>query len=241
MMQAHNHDPREIAKFEASAQRWWDPHGEYKPLHVLNPVRLQYVEQRAELGGLRVLDVGCGGGILSEAMAKCGAIVTGIDLGEAGLQVAELHALDAGVPVTYTLESAEAHAQHSAAVYDVVTCMEMLEHVPNPAATLRALATLVRPGGHVFVSTLNRNLKSYVLGVLAAEYVLGLLPRGTHSYERFIKPSELAAWARAADLSVEDVSGLRYDPFVEKAWLAPFDIDVNYLMHLRKAGRLNEQ
>lgn len=240
-MQTQNHDRREIAKFEASAQRWWDPEGEYKPLHVLNPVRLQYVEQRAELGGLRVLDVGCGGGILSEAMARRGAIVTGIDLGASGLQVAELHALDAGVPVTYKLESAEAHAQHSAGIYDVVTCMEMLEHVPDPAATLRALAALVRPGGHVFVSTLNRNLKSYVLGVLAAEYVLGLLPRGTHSYERFIKPSELAAWARAAGLGVEDVSGLRYDPFREKAWLAPFDVDVNYLVHMRKAGRLNEQ
>lgn len=240
-MQAHNHDPREIAKFEASAQRWWDPEGEYKPLHILNPVRLQYVEQRAELGGLRVLDVGCGGGILSEAMARRGAVVTGIDLGESGLQVAELHALDAGVPVTYKLESAEAHAQHSAGVYDVVTCMEMLEHVPNPASTLRALATLVRPGGHIFVSTLNRNLKSYVLGVLAAEYVLRLLPRGTHSYERFIKPSELAAWARGADLSVEDVSGLRYDPFRARAWLAPLDVDVNYLAHLRKAGRLHEQ
>jgi 2-polyprenyl-6-hydroxyphenyl methylase/3-demethylubiquinone-9 3-methyltransferase len=240
-MRTQNHDPREIAKFEAAAQRWWDPHGEFKPLHILNPVRLQYVEERAELGGMRVLDVGCGGGILSEAMARRGAIVTGIDLGETGLQVAELHALDAGVTVTYQLESAEAHAQHSAGRYDIVTCMEMLEHVPDPAATLKALATLVRPGGHVFVSTINRNLKAYLLGVLAAEYVLGLLPRGTHSYERFIKPSELASWARQADLSLEDVSGLRYDPFTEKASLAPLDVDVNYIAHLRKAGRLNEQ
>jgi 2-polyprenyl-6-hydroxyphenyl methylase/3-demethylubiquinone-9 3-methyltransferase len=188
-----------------------------------------------------VLDVGCGGGILSEAMARRGAIVTGIDLGESGLQVAELHALDAGVTVTYKLESAEAHAVRSAGSYDIVTCMEMLEHVPDPAATVRALASLVRPGGHVFLSTINRNLKAYVLGVLAAEYVLGLLPRGTHHYERFIKPSELAAWARAAELSVEDISGLRYDPFRESAWLAPLDVDVNYLVHLRKAGRLNDQ
>lgn len=240
-MQTQNHDPREIAKFTAAAQRWWDPEGEFKPLHILNPVRLSYVEEQAELGGLRVLDVGCGGGILSEAMAKRGAIVTGIDLGEAGLQVAELHALDAGVPVTYKLESAESHAQHAAGTYDVITCMEMLEHVPDPAATLRALAALVRPGGHVFVSTLNRNPKAYVLGVLAAEYLLGLLPRGTHTYSRFIKPSELAAWARAVGLSVEDVAGLRYDPFREKASLAPLDVDVNYLAHLRKAGRLNEQ
>lgn len=240
-MQTQNHDPREIAKFEAAAQRWWDPQGEFKPLHILNPVRLRYVEQQAGLAGLRVLDVGCGGGILSEAMATHGAIVTGIDLGEAGLQVAELHALETGVPVTYRLESAEAHAQHSAGVYDLVTCMEMLEHVPDPSAILRALATLVRPGGHIVVSTLNRNLKAYVLGVLAAEYVLGLLPKGTHSYERFIKPSELAAWGRAADLQVEDVSGLRYDPFRQQASLAPLDVDVNYLMHLRKAGRLNEQ
>jgi 2-polyprenyl-6-hydroxyphenyl methylase/3-demethylubiquinone-9 3-methyltransferase len=240
-MQTYNHDPREIAKFEASAQHWWDPEGEFKPLHVLNPVRLQYIEERVELGGLRVLDVGCGGGLLSEAMARRGAVVTGIDLSETGVQVAELHALDAGVPVTYKQESAEAHATRAAGTYDLVTCMEMLEHVPDPAATLRVLATLVRPGGHVFVSTLNRTLKAYVLGIVAAEYLLGLLPRGTHDYQRFIKPSELARWARAAGLIVEDVSGLRYDPFRERAFLTPNDVDVNYVAHMRKAGRLNEQ
>lgn len=229
-----NHDPREIAKFEATAQRWWDPEGEYKPLHVLNPVRLDYIDQRAALNGLKVLDIGCGGGLLSEAMAKRGATVTGIDLAENSLQVAELHALEASVTVSYRLESAEAHAIQNPSAYDLVTCLEMLEHVPNPTSVLHAISTLVKPGGHVVLSTLNRNVKSYVLGVLAAEYVLRLLPAGTHQYERFIKPSELARWSRAAGLTVEDVCGLRYDPFANRASLSPTDVDVNYLMHLRK-------
>jgi 2-polyprenyl-6-hydroxyphenyl methylase/3-demethylubiquinone-9 3-methyltransferase len=227
-----NHDPAEIARFDAISQRWWDPHGEFRPLHTLNPVRLQYVDDRASLRGKRVLDVGCGGGLLSEAMAARGADVTGIDLAPMTIEVAELHALDSKVPVRYLRESAETHAQHAAA-YDVVVCMEMLEHVPEPASVLKALHDLAKPGGHVFVSTLNRNLKSYLLAVVGAEYLLNLLARGTHTYERFIKPSELARWARAAGLSVEDISGLAYDPLQNTARQSR-DVDVNYMMHLRR-------
>jgi 2-polyprenyl-6-hydroxyphenyl methylase/3-demethylubiquinone-9 3-methyltransferase len=228
-----SHDPAEIARFDAIAQRWWDPQGEFRPLHTLNPVRLQYVEDRAGLRGKRALDVGCGGGLLSEAMASCGADVTGIDLAPMTIEVAELHALDSKVPVHYLRESAEMHVQHAPAAYDVVVCMEMLEHVPEPAGVLKALHDLAKPGGHVFVSTLNRNLKSYLLAVVGAEYVLNLLARGTHTYERFIKPSELARWARAAGLSVEDISGLAYDPLQNTARQSR-DVDVNYMMHLRR-------
>src|SRR5262245_21444480 len=230
-----NHDPTEIARFDATAQRWWDPQGEFRPLHVLNPVRLDYVDSRAQLHGKRVLDVGCGGGLLSEAMAKRGATVTGIDLAPLTIEVAELHALEGNVPVRYVRESAETHATHSAGAYDIVTCMEMLEHVPEPASVLQALHTLVKPGGHVFVSTLNRNLKSYLLAVVGAEYVLNLLERGTHTYERFIKPSELSGWARAAGLQLEDIAGLAYDPFANVARQST-DVDVNYMMHLRRDG-----
>jgi 2-polyprenyl-6-hydroxyphenyl methylase/3-demethylubiquinone-9 3-methyltransferase len=232
---ASNHDPAEIARFDATAQRWWDPHGEFRPLHALNPVRLEYVDRRAPLAGQRVLDVGCGGGLLSEAMAKHGAVVTGLDLAPLTIEIAELHALESNTPVRYLRESAETHAAHSAGAYDIVTCMEMLEHVPDPSSVLQALRALVRPGGHVFVSTLNRNLKSYLLAVIGAEYVMNLLPRGTHSYERFIKPSELARWARAAGLNVEDVAGLAYDPVRNAARLSA-NVDVNYLMHLTREG-----
>jgi 2-polyprenyl-6-hydroxyphenyl methylase/3-demethylubiquinone-9 3-methyltransferase len=228
-----NHDPAEIARFDATAQRWWDPHGEFRPLHALNPVRLDYVDQRALLAGKCVLDVGCGGGLLSEAMARRGAQVTGIDLAPLTIEVAELHALESNVPVRYVRESAETHAMHAAGAYDVVTCMEMLEHVPDPQSVLRALHTLVRPGGHIFVSTLNRNLKSYLLAVIGAEYVLNLLARGTHTYERFIKPSELARWARAIGLTVQDVAGLAYDPLQNNARQSS-NVDVNYMMHLQK-------
>lgn len=228
-----NHDPAEIARFDATAQRWWDPQGEFRPLHVLNPVRLEYVATRAGLAGKRVLDVGCGGGLLSEAMAKRGAEVTGIDLAPQTIEVAELHALESNVPVRYLRESAETHAAHSPGAYDVVTCMEMLEHVPAPGSVLHALAMLVRPGGHVFVSTLNRNLKAYLFAVLGAEYVLNLLPRGTHTYDRFIKPSELARSARSAGLEVRDVAGLAFDPLQNTARLSR-SADVNYLMHLSK-------
>jgi 2-polyprenyl-6-hydroxyphenyl methylase/3-demethylubiquinone-9 3-methyltransferase len=229
---ARNVDPAEIARFEAAASRWWDPQGEMRPLHDLNPVRLRYVERAGAIKGTRILDVGCGGGLLAEAMARKGAVVTGIDLAEDLLDVARLHAMDGGVELQYLLESAEAHAAAHPGGYDVVTCMEMLEHVPEPAAVVAALGTLVRPGGHVFVSTLNRTAKAYALAVVGAEYVLGLLPRGTHTYEKFIRPSELRQWARAAGLGVEDVAGLDYDPFTRVARVTD-DASVNYLMHLR--------
>jgi 2-polyprenyl-6-hydroxyphenyl methylase/3-demethylubiquinone-9 3-methyltransferase len=227
------HDPAEIARFDAIAQRWWDPHGAFRPLHVLNPVRLAYIASRAPLRGKRVLDVGCGGGLLSEAMAQAGADVTGIDLGTATVEVAELHALESGVSVRYLRESAEQHALTNAGAYDVVTCMEMLEHVPEPQSVLRALHTLVKPGGDVFVSTINRNLKAYLLAIVGAEYVMGLLERGTHSYERFIRPAELARWARAAELDVVDMAGLEYDPIRETARQTA-NVDVNYMMHLKR-------
>ena len=234
MMQApSNHDPREIARFDMVAQRWWDPQGEFKPLHALNPVRLAYVDSRAGLKGKRVLDVGCGGGLLSEAMARAEALVTGIDLAPMTIEVAELHALESGVTVKYVRQSAETHALEHVGAYDIITCMEMLEHVPDPMSVLRAMYTLVKPGGYVFLSTLNRNLKSYLLSIVGAEYVLNLLPRGTHTYERFIRPSELARWSRAAGLGLEDVNGLSYDPFSTTAKLSS-DVDVNYLMCVRR-------
>jgi 2-polyprenyl-6-hydroxyphenyl methylase / 3-demethylubiquinone-9 3-methyltransferase len=230
---ASNHDPAEIARFDAAAQRWWDPRGEFRPLHVLNPVRLAYVDERASLRDKRVLDVGCGGGLLSEAMAARGAHVTGIDLAPLTIEVAELHALESKLPVRYLRESAEVHAAHSAGAYDIVTCMEMLEHVPEPDSVLQALQKLVRPGGDIVVSTLNRNLKSYLLAVVGAEYVLNLLPRGTHTYERFIRPAELAGWARTHQLSVADIAGLAYDPLQHTARRTA-DVSVNYMMHLRR-------
>jgi 2-polyprenyl-6-hydroxyphenyl methylase/3-demethylubiquinone-9 3-methyltransferase len=230
-----NVDPAEIARFAAAASRWWDPQGEMRPLHDLNPVRLQYVERAGRLDGRRVLDVGCGGGLLADAMARKGAIVTGLDLADELLQVARLHALESGVTLDYVREAAEAHAQQHAGEYDVVTCMEMLEHVPDPALIIAALGQLVKPGGHVFVSTLNRTLKAYALAVVGAEYVLRLLPTGTHTYEKFIRPSELRDWARAAGLGVTDIAGLDYDPFTRKARLSS-DASVNYLMHLQRDG-----
>jgi 2-polyprenyl-6-hydroxyphenyl methylase/3-demethylubiquinone-9 3-methyltransferase len=230
--QHSNHDPGEVARFDEMAQRWWDPAGEFRPLHVLNPVRLDYVDRVASLRGKRVLDVGCGGGLLSEAMAQRGANVTGIDLGQATIEVAELHALESGAKVRYLRESAEDHAAHSPASYEVVTCMEMLEHVPDPQSVLRALRTLVKPGGHAILSTLNRNLKSYLLAILGAEYVLGLLARGTHTYEKFIRPAELSRWARAAGFDVVDLVGLEYNPLNASA-RETADVSVNYVMLLR--------
>jgi len=228
-----NVDPAEIARFAAAASRWWDPQGEMRPLHDLNPVRLAYVERAGDLRGRKVLDVGCGGGLLSEAMARKGATVTALDLADDLLQVARLHALDAGIEVNYVRESAESHAAVHAGEYDVVTCMEMLEHVPDPTAVVAALGQLVKPGGHVFVSTLNRTLKAYALAVLGAEYVLRLLPTGTHTYEKFIRPSELKQWARDAGLTLADIAGLEYDPFTRKASLTT-DASVNYLVLLRR-------
>lgn len=235
MNAASNHDPAEIARFDATAQRWWDPKGEFRPLHALNPVRLQYIESRAagSLRGKQVLDVGCGGGLLSEAMASRGANVTGLDLGPQTLEVAGLHAAASGLSIRYLCEPAEAHALHSPGAYDVVTCMEMLEHVPEPDSVLRALCTLARPGGDVFVSTLNRNLKSFLFAIVGAEYVMGLVERGTHTYEKFIRPSELACWARAAGLEVVDIAGLSYHPLRDVAQQTK-DVGVNYMMHLRR-------
>jgi 2-polyprenyl-6-hydroxyphenyl methylase/3-demethylubiquinone-9 3-methyltransferase len=228
-----NVDPGEIAKFDEIAHRWWDPEGEFRALHDLNPVRLAFVDERAALFGKRVVDVGCGGGILSEAMAQRGARVLGIDLAEGPLEAARLHALESGVGVDYRLSSAEALAETDASGFDVVTCMEMLEHVPDPRATLAACAQLVRPGGHVFLSTLNRNPRAYLLAVLGAEYVLGLLPRGTHDYARFIRPSELTRWLRSVGLEPLALSGLRYNPFSHQASLSS-DLGVNYLAHARR-------
>jgi len=233
MAETVNVDQAEIARFEAAASRWWDPEGEMRPLHELNPVRLEYVERSGRLEGREVLDVGCGGGLLAEAMARKGARVTGLDMAAELLKVAQLHALETGAAVTYLRESAEQHAVDHAGGYDVVTCMEMLEHVPDPARVVGALAALARPGGHVFVSTINRTPRAYLRAVIAAEYVLRLLPTGTHSYEKFIRPSELSGWARSAGLGTADIAGLDYDPFSRSARIVT-DARVNYLMHLTK-------
>ena len=235
MHEHSNVDAAEIARFQSAASRWWDPEGDMRPLHELNPVRLAYVERSGTMRGRTVLDVGCGGGLLSEAMAVSGATVTGLDQASDLLDVARLHALESGVPVDYRLETAEAHAETHAGRYDVVTCMEMLEHVPDPASVVAALALLVRPGGHVFVSTINRNPRAWLQAVVAAEYVLRLLPRGTHAYDKFIRPSELASWARDCGLEMVDIAGLEYDPFARSARLSS-DARVNYLAHLRRPG-----
>lgn len=232
--QAGNVDPGEIAKFEALASRWWDPESEFKPLHEINPLRLDFIDARAGLAGKRVVDVGCGGGILAEAMAHRGAKVTGIDLGEAPLAVARLHAEESGVAVDYRCVSVETLAEEMPGEFDVVTCMEMLEHVPDPASVVRACAALVKPGGQLFFSTLNRNPKAYALAILGAEYVLRLLPRGTHDYAKFIRPAELAGWCRGADLEVQEQSGLVYNPLTRRYRLHPTDVSVNYLMHCRR-------
>lgn len=233
MQPRHNVDAAEIAKFEALAQRWWDPQGEFKPLHDLNPLRLEFVATRAPLEGKDVLDVGCGGGILSEAMARRGARVLGIDLAQAALEVAELHAVDAGVSVEYRLESAEELARGAPASFDIITCMEMLEHVPEPEHVIEALARIVRPGGHVFISTINRTPKAFMLAIVGAEYVLRMLPRGTHEYERFIRPSELAEWSRAAGLELVSIASIEYNPLTRRYSLGRSP-DVNYLVHLTR-------
>jgi 2-polyprenyl-6-hydroxyphenyl methylase / 3-demethylubiquinone-9 3-methyltransferase len=229
-----NVDPVELAKFADIANRWWDVESEFKPLHRINPLRTEYINaQCSGLAGKRVLDVGCGGGILSEAMAAKGAIVTGIDLGDKALSVARLHLLESGLKVDYQLVSAEAFAETHAAQFDVVTCLEMLEHVPDPAAIIKACAHLVKPGGRVVFSTLSRNLKSYVMAVLGAEYLLGLLPKGTHDYEKLIKPAELASHCRAAGLTVTDLCGMHYNPLTSTASWTP-DTAVNYIMSCQR-------
>jgi 2-polyprenyl-6-hydroxyphenyl methylase/3-demethylubiquinone-9 3-methyltransferase len=233
-MTSPNIDPAELSKFSASAHHWWDPHSKlYGPLHAINPLRLDYIDRRAALAGKNVLDVGCGGGILAETMAARGAHVTGIDLAAAALEVAKLHLLESGQRVDYRHIAAEELAAEMPQSFDIVTCMELLEHVPDPASTVQACATLATPGGHVFFSTLNRNLKAYALAVIGAEYVLRLLPRGTHRYEKFIKPSELAAMCRTAGLEVGDITGMTYNPLTRVYALGP-DTDVNYLLHCRK-------
>lgn len=230
-----NADPAELAKFSDLAHRWWDPESEFRPLHQINPLRLGWIEGIARITGKKVLDIGCGGGILSDAMARKGAKVTGIDLSVKALRVAELHALEAGTPnVEYREISAEALALQEPASFDVVTCMEMLEHVPDPSSVVRACAALVRPGGWVFFSTLNRNPKSYLFAILGAEYVLQLLPKGTHEYAKFIKPSELASYGRAVGLELADTRGMEYNPLTRRYWLSQ-DTSVNYLFAMRRA------
>jgi 2-polyprenyl-6-hydroxyphenyl methylase/3-demethylubiquinone-9 3-methyltransferase len=222
-----NADPAELAKFGELAHRWWDPQGEFRPLHELNPLRLAWIASLAGLAGKRVLDVGCGGGILAEAMARLGATVTGIDLSEKALKVAQLHLLESGLAVDYQLASAEDFSFQNENKFEIITCMELLEHVPDPASTVAACAKLAKPGGRIFFSTINRNPKSYLFAVLGAEYILKLLPRGTHDYARFIKPSELSRWCRAAGLQTLELKGMTYNPLTG-AYRLGEDCDVNY-------------
>jgi len=225
-----NADPHELSKFSELAHRWWDRSGEFKPLHEINPLRLDWIDRTAGLRGKRVLDVGCGGGILAESMALRGAEVLGIDLAVKPLKVAQLHALEAGVQkLQYREQSAEALAASEPAAFDVVTCMEMLEHVPEPASVVRACATLVKPGGRVYFSTINRNLKAFVLAIVGAEHVLKLLPKGTHEYAKLIRPSELAQWCRDAGLELTELKGMQHNPLTGRYWLSG-DTDVNYLV-----------
>jgi len=233
MNQQENVDPAELQKFASLAHRWWDKNSEFKPLHEINPLRLGFIDAVANIDGKRVLDVGCGGGILSESMAAKGAEVIGIDLGEKALKVAQLHSLETGIKVDYRLLSVEALADEMPQSFDVVTCMEMLEHVPDPAAVIEACARLVKPGGHVFFSTINRNPKAYLFAVIGAEYVLNMLPRGTHEYEKFIKPSELSSWARRSGLTVSGLKGMSYSPLSKRYWLGD-DVSVNYIVHAIK-------
>ena len=232
-----NVDQAEIAKFDALASRWWDPAGEFRPLHEINPLRLDYIRQRADLDGNVAVDIGCGGGILTEALAGQGAIVTGIDMAKAPLAVAKLHQAESGTNVDYRQMTAEALAKERPGEFDVVTCLEMLEHVPSPSAVVNACTQLVKPGGDVFFSTINRNAKAFMFAIVGAEYLLRLLPAGTHEYEKFIRPSELESWARQAGLELESSIGLHYNPLSREYSLGE-NIDVNYLMHFRRPESL---
>ncbi|MCF9046985.1 bifunctional 2-polyprenyl-6-hydroxyphenol methylase/3-demethylubiquinol 3-O-methyltransferase UbiG [Acinetobacter nectaris] len=234
-----NVDPQEIAKFEALAEKWWDKTSEFRPLHEINPLRLNWIDEYSEgIGGKKIIDVGCGGGILAESMARRGASVLGIDMGEAPLNVARLHAEKHNVKnIEYKQVPVEQLAEEQAGQYDIVTCMEMLEHVPNPASIIQACQKLVKPGGHVFFSTINRNPKSYLFAIIGAEYVLRLLPKGTHDYHKFIRPSELAYDIRAANLELKNMIGLHYNPLTKHYWLAP-NIDVNYMVHTQDKGEV---
>ncbi len=226
----HNADPQELHKFSQLAHRWWDPQSEFRPLHEINPLRLDWIDRHAGLAGKNVLDIGCGGGILSESMAESGATVTGIDLSEKALGVARLHLLESGKKVDYRMISAEELAAEAPGTFDVVTCMEMLEHVPDPASIVAACAALAKPGGHVFFSTINRNPKAYLFAVLGAEYILRMLPKGTHDYAKFLKPSELSRWSKSVNLEPDDLIGMTYNPINGKYSLGA-NTDVNYLMH----------
>ncbi|MDT8370889.1 MAG: bifunctional 2-polyprenyl-6-hydroxyphenol methylase/3-demethylubiquinol 3-O-methyltransferase UbiG [Gammaproteobacteria bacterium] len=230
-----NVDPNEVAKFDALANSWWDQEGESKPLHEINPLRLGFIETRCKLADKEVIDIGCGGGILTEALAKSGAHTTGIDMGELPLNIAKLHALEAGLSINYQQITAEQKAQHAAQQFDVVTCMEMLEHVPDPISVIQACSELVKPDGDVFLSTLNRHPKAYLFAVVGAEYMMKILPKGTHDYKRFIKPSEMAKWCRQAGLEVCDITGLSYNPLSQQYSLGD-NVKVNYLVHCKKTG-----
>jgi 2-polyprenyl-6-hydroxyphenyl methylase/3-demethylubiquinone-9 3-methyltransferase len=231
--QFDNVDPQEIAKFEAMSTRWWDKEGEFKPLHDLNPARLGYIKDRAKgLSGKQVLDVGCGGGILAESMAHEGADVTGIDMGDANLTIAKMHLYESGEQVNYQKITVEELAEQKPGQFDIVTCLEMLEHVPNPGSIIKACQKLVKPTGHVFFSTVNRNAKSYALAIIGAEYIMKLLPRGTHDFKKFIRPAELDQWIRQADLKTQHISGMTYNPLTGSCVLSD-DTDVNYLVHTK--------
>jgi len=234
MQTDENVDLSEIAKFEKLASRWWDPHSEFKPLHDINPLRAGWIDQHANVKHKSVLDVGCGGGLLCEALAHRGALVTGIDMGEAPLSVARLHQLESGVTVDYQQSTAESLAERRAGEFEIVTCLEMLEHVPDPSTVIQACADLCRSGGDLFFSTINRNPKSFLFAILGAEYILNLLPRGTHEYDKFIKPSELARWIREAGLDMQEMMGMTYNPVTKRYRLTPDDVSVNYLIRAKK-------
>ena len=235
MPKTQNVDPNEINKFEQLASRWWDRNSEFKPLHDINPLRANWIDNLAPLAEKTVLDVGCGGGILSEALAQRGAKVTGIDMGDAPLAVANLHKLESGVAVDYQKSTAEDFAVKHQQAFDTVTCLEMLEHVPDPSSVIKACADMVKPGGSVFFSTINRNPKSFLFAIVGAEYVLNLLPKGTHEYAKFIRPSEMATWIREAGLELDQMTGLVFNPFTKKYSLNERDVDVNYMICARKS------
>jgi 2-polyprenyl-6-hydroxyphenyl methylase/3-demethylubiquinone-9 3-methyltransferase len=229
-----NLDPQEISKFEELASRWWDPSSEFKPLHEINPLRANWIDKRAEVAEKTLLDVGCGGGIFSEAMAQRGAIVTGIDMGDAPLAVANLHKLESGLNIDYFKATAESFSDSNFQRFDAVTCLEMLEHVPNPASVVKACASMTKPGGTLFFSTINRNPKSYLFAIIGVEYVLKMLPKGTHDFAKFIKPSELTSWIRDASLELQDITGLLYNPITKNYKLSQNDVDVNYMISVTK-------
>jgi 2-polyprenyl-6-hydroxyphenyl methylase/3-demethylubiquinone-9 3-methyltransferase len=234
MASTSNVDPNEIRKFEELASRWWDKNSEFKPLHDINPLRANWIDNIAPVAEKKVLDVGCGGGILSESLAQRGAVVTGIDMGDAPLGVAKLHQLESGLSINYQKSTAEDFAKNHENTFDIVTCLEMLEHVPDPSSVINACAKMVKPGGAVFFSTINRNPKAFLLAIVGAEYVLRMLPRGTHEYGKFIRPSELANWSREANLQVNQMTGLLYNPLTKNYKLSPSDVDVNYMISTQK-------